>query len=151
MSTYQFEQVNVPAGAFMSWGPEPGQIVIGKVLSYDLLGGSDFNGTSCPQIGLELIEPTYAINKAGERYDFQAGELLTLNAGLANLKKAVVKADPKPGDVLKIVYAATEKTVKGSVKLFEIYVARGAGQSVSKPPAASSSSAGASMVAQRPF
>lgn len=133
MSNYSFETVTVPQGAFIGWHENPGQVVTGKVLSYDAAGGQDFNGGRCPQIVLELVEPASSFSKAGERSDFAAGEMVTITAGQANLKRGILAADPATGDVLRIVYARQERTANGTVKVFELAIARGAGGPVQAP------------------
>src|SRR5215216_378016 len=133
MTTYQWEDVDVPRGAFISWGTTVNQHVTGKVLSYDPQGGTDFNGNSCPQLAVELIEPAASINKAGQRTDFPAGELVVLNCGQVSLKRAVQAASLNPGDLVKIVLSNLVRTSNGEVKEFELKVARGAGGNIQQP------------------
>ena len=121
-----WEDVPVPKGAFISWGDTPGQSVIGKVLSYDEQGGTDFAGKECPQIDIELVDDAYSVNKLGERFDYPAGELVTLNAGLVNLKRALRSAEPRAGDLIKITFASTFKSKNGTAKLFDVKMKRGA-------------------------
>lgn len=134
MTTYNWEQVEVPRGAFVSWGEQTGQHVTGKVLSYDPQGGTDFKGNPCPQLAVELIEPAASINKQGERTDFPVGELVVLNAGQVSLKRAVNAASLNPGDLVKIVLENLVSTANGSVKEFSIKVARGAGGNTKPQP-----------------
>lgn len=124
--TPQWEDVDVPRGAYISWGTKPGQHVTGKVLDYNPTGGNDFNDEPCPQIAIELTEPAASINKDGERTDFPAGELVQLNAGQVSLKRALRAADPRPGDLVKITLSDLVKTTRGTVKEFSIKIARGA-------------------------
>lgn len=127
--TTQWEDIDVPRGAYISWAPKPGQTVTGKVLDYTTNGGTDFNGNPCPQVSMELREDTYSINKHGERFDHPAGDLIVINAGVASLKRAVLAANPTAGDLLKISYSGTYKTKEGEGKEFDIKIARGAGGS----------------------
>lgn len=127
MAQPQWEDVNVPRGAYIGWGTTPGQHVTGKVLDYSPAGGSDFNGEPCPQLSVELVEPAASFNKSGERTDFQAGELVVLNAGQASLKRAIRAADPAAGDLVKIALSGLVQAAKGQVKEFSIKIARGAG------------------------
>lgn len=129
--TTEWETIEVPRGAYISWGTKPGQHVTGKVLEYALDGGTDFAGNPCPSIAIELTEPAASINKEGERTDFAAGELVQLNAGQVSLKRALRAADPKPGDLVKITLENLAKTANGTVKEFGIKIAR-----TSKPAAA---------------
>ncbi len=135
MTETNWETVEVPRGAYVSWGNKTGQHVTGKVLEYALEGGRDFNGNPCPTVAIELTEKAASINKEGERTDFDAGELVQLNAGQVSLKRALRAADPSPGDLVKITLESLVKTDKGTVKEFGIKIARGAGVS-SKPAAA---------------
>ena len=82
-----WENIEVPAGSYIGWGTEPGQTVIGKVLGFNMTGGTDFSGAPCPELQLELIEPGYSMNKDNQRFDYQAGQLVNINAGGANLKR----------------------------------------------------------------
>lgn len=135
MSNYTFETVTVPQGAFIGWHESPGQVVTGKVLSYDAAGGQDFNGGRCPQIVLELVEAASSFSKSGERSDFAAGEMVTITAGQANLKRGILAASPVTGDVLRITYARQERTANGTVKVFELQIARGTGGPTQAPAA----------------
>ena len=130
-----WEEVSVPKGAYISWGTKAGQHVTGKVLEYAIDGGTDFAGNRCPSIAIELTEPAASINKEGERTDFDAGEIVQLNAGQVSLKRALRAADPSPGDLVKITLENLVKTSNGTVKEFGIKIARGAGTST-KPAAA---------------
>lgn len=142
MTNYTFEPVEgVAQGAYISWGDFIGQEVVGKVLGYDPVGGRDFNENPCPQLQLELVHPAKSINKAGNITDFDAGELVVINAGQVSLKRAVRAADPQPGDVLKITLSNLVKTKNGVVKEFSLAIARGAAKG-STPAAAAPAQAG---------
>jgi hypothetical protein len=131
----EWEEIDVPRGAYISWGNKTGQHVTGKVLEYTFDGGTDFAGNRCPSIAVELTEKAASVNKEGDRTDFDAGEIVQLNAGQVSLKRALRAADPKPGDLVKITLSDLVKTANGTVKEFSIKIARGAGVS-SKPVAA---------------
>lgn len=130
-----WEEVNVPRGAYISWGAKPGQHVTGKVLGYDSAGGTDFAGNPCPSLEVELVEKAASVNKEGERTDFEPGEIVQLNAGQVSLKRALRAADPAVGDLVKIELSNLAKTANGTVKEFSIKIARGSGVST-KPAAA---------------
>ena len=130
-----WETVDVPRGAYLGWGAKKGQHVTGKVLEYSPDGGTNFAGDPCPSAAIELTEPAASYNKEGERTDFEAGTIIQLNAGQVSLKRALRAADPSPGDLVKITLANLAKTDKGTVKEFNIQIARGAGGTV-KPKAA---------------
>jgi len=130
-----WEEVEVPRGAYIGWG-KIGQTVVGKVLAYDAQGGEDFNGNTCPQVELELLEAADSYNKALERATYPAGDLVVVTAGLVSLKRAIRKADPATGDLLKMTFSSEVKTGKGTVKEFEVKVSRGTGGGSSASAAA---------------
>lgn len=136
MTTQQWQEVDVPRGAFISWGDAIGQHVTGKVLGYDETGGTDFNNNVCPQLQVELIEPAVSINKTGQQTQFPAGELVVLNCGQVSLKRAVRAAALNTGDLVKIELSNLVNTSNGTVKEFSIKVARGAGVGTSSQPQA---------------
>ena len=125
MTDYDFEEVEVPRGAYISWGTQIGQHVTGKVIDYSVAGGTNFDGDPCPQITIELLEPAASINKQGVRTDYDAGEMVVLNAGQVSLKRALRSANPEPGDVVKIALSGIVKTSRGDVKEMSIKIARG--------------------------
>lgn len=132
---YDWETVEVPAGSFIGWGTTGGQHVTGRILSYSPLGGVDFNGDACPELTIELTDRAASFNKNGERTDYPAGEMVNLTVGQLGLKKAVTRADPNVGDMIKITMTGTEKTTKGNeIKVFDLKIARGSGQT-QRPPA----------------
>ena len=132
-----WEEVNVPRGAYISWGTTIGQHVTGKVLEYSADGGTNFNGDACPSVAIELIEPAASITKDGERSEHAVGDIVQLNAGQVSLKRALRAADPKPGDLVKITLENIAKTSSGgTVKEYGIKIARGAGGAVTPKAAA---------------
>lgn len=138
-----WEEVDVPRGAYIGWGMKPGQHVTGKVLEYSIDGGADFYDKPCPQIAIELTEAAASFNKAGDRTDHDPGVLVQLSAGQVSLKRALRAADPTPGDLVKITLDNILKGQGkngGDIKEFSIKIARGAGASA-KPAAASSAPA----------
>jgi hypothetical protein len=124
--TIQWETVEVPRGAYISWGSKPGQKVVGKVVAYAIDGGTDFAGNKCPNLAVELIESTFSVDKEGTRTEHAKGELIQLNAGQVSLKRALRAADPAPGDLVQIALERLVKTGAGTVKEFAIQIARGA-------------------------
>lgn len=130
-----WETIETPKGAYIGWGSTAGQHVTGKVLAYADTGGTNFAGDPCPQISIELTEKAASINKDGQRTDFPAGELVVLNCGQANLSRGVRAAALNAGDLVKIELTDFEKTANGTVKIFGIKVARGAGKTASSPAA----------------
>ena len=131
-----WETIEVPRGAYISWGSKKGQHVTGKVLDFNAEGGTDFNGNVCPTATIELTEAAASFNKDGDRSDFAIGDLIQLNAGQVSLKRALRAADPAAGDLVKITLVNLAKTDKGTVKEFDIKIARGAGGKVEPKAAA---------------
>ena len=135
----EWETIDVPRGAYISWGEKKGQHVTGKVLDYSGDGGTDFAGNPCPSVTIELVEPSASINKTGDRTDFPAGEIVQLNAGQVSLKRALRAADPSVGDLVKITLSNLVKTDKGTVTEFGIKIARGSGTATATKTASSTS------------
>ncbi|WP_301119871.1 hypothetical protein [Mycolicibacterium fortuitum] len=137
----EWEEIESVAGAFIGWNSTTtGQHVTGRVVDYTIDGGTDFAGNKCPQVSVELTEPAASFNKAGERKDFPAGEIVNVTCGQASLKSTIRRADPSPGDLIKITLVDFAKTADGTAKVFKIGIARGAGGSAApaKPAAAAS-------------
>jgi len=132
-----WETIEVPRGAYVSWGTKAGQHVTGKVLAYDPAGGTNFAGEPCPNLEIELTEAAASINKEGERFDHAAGETVQLNAGQVSLKRALRAAAPAAGDLVKITFINIAKTASGgTVKEYDIKIARGAGAAAAPKAAA---------------
>jgi hypothetical protein len=113
--------IDVPTGgAYVSWGSQAGQHVTGTVVSFDKEAGSSFDGTVVPHLEVELSEPTHSIDKDGEVRDFDAGDIVSLNCGQAQLKKALSRIDLRPGDKVRIELTGTVKTPKGTGKAYKV-------------------------------
>lgn len=123
-----WEKVDVPIGTYIGWGVKPGQHVTGTVLDYDPTGGTDFNDKVCPLLEVELTARAASYNKELERTNYDEGETVFVTCGLTSLKRAIKKAEPKRGDLIKIELEGLEKVDKGKVKIFGIQMARGAGK-----------------------
>lgn len=138
--TDDFEVIEVPKGQFFSWASKPGQVVTGVVTAYGDEAGTDANGNIVPQISLELLADAVSVNKDGDRTEIEAGSEVTLNTGQANLKKGIKKAQPRPGDKVRMSFVSTEKNANGTTKIFEVAIKRAApvaaapAQEESEPP-----------------
>lgn len=119
-----WETVDVPRGTFIGWGDRKGQHVTGVVLEYDPVGGKDFADKECPVVEVELTERAASFNKAGDRTDYDPGDVVMVTCGQVALKRAVKKADLKPGNLVKITLGDLVKVPNGTVKEFEIQVDR---------------------------
>jgi hypothetical protein len=119
-----YETIEVPRTPFIGWGTREGQFVEGIVTDYDPVGGNDYNGKECPLLEIELVKPAASFNKEGDRTDYKPGETVSMTCGQANLKKAVRKGNPKPGNMILIKLSGKEKTPNGTVKIYTVQVDR---------------------------
>ena len=99
-------------GPFISWGPKPGQIILGEVL--DATPGTDYDGNPCAQISVLLDEPTTSEPKQGETRTFAKGDTVTVKgASPSSLKKGMLDAAPVAGDTIRIAFDSMYDTAKG--------------------------------------
>lgn len=119
-----WEEIDVPRGAYISWAARPGQRVIGNLIDVEMHGGSDFNGDECPLLTIKLTEDAYSVDKHGERRNYSAGDMVLINCGLYNLKQAVKFANLKPGNGIRIHYHDITTVDKGEAKQFNVAVRR---------------------------
>lgn len=128
MST-TWEDVEVPVGTFIGWSAKPGQVITLKVHDYSPQGGTDFNENPCPRVVGELtVAATTYKDKGATAVELDAGEMVTINAGQANLARNIRAADPAAGDLLRITFHDLEKGTKGDIKVFKCQIQRGAGR-----------------------
>jgi len=125
MTDGEWEEIEVPQGSYMSWASRPGQRVIGKIIDYEPQGGVDLQDQPCPLLTVLLAEPTYAVNKDGDRRDFAADDMIMVNCSLYNLKKGIKFANVERGDMINIHFHDLTKVDKGDAKQFKIKVLRG--------------------------
>lgn len=123
-----WQKVEAPRGSYIGWGSRTGQHVTGTVVDYDEHGGTDYAGKPCPLLEIELTERAASFDKELNRTNFDAGELVMLTCGQTALKRHVKKAEPKRGDLIQIKLDRTEKSANGTVKLFDVQIARGQGK-----------------------
>jgi hypothetical protein len=134
--TPTFKKVEVPVGKFIGWGPASGpstppQQVTLRVLNFDEVGGRDFNGNTCPQLVGTLTEPcTNYRDKGATKETIPGGELVTVTAGTANLRKGLLIANPSRDDVVRMTYDDTYKTANGDGKVITVEHAKAEGGSV---------------------
>lgn len=100
------EAASMSGGDFVSF--KNPNTVVGKFLSIDFTGGSDFDGNECP---LVLIED-------------DDGEVLKITCGQAGLRSAIHDARPEPGDRVAIGWHGDMKELKGGkeMKIFVVEV-----------------------------
>lgn len=119
-----WEEIDVPRGAYISWGQQTGQHVTGRVLEYGIDTGEDFNGMPCPSITIELTETADSINSKGQQVEHDVGEVVQLDVAQESLKRALRTANPSPGDLVKITLENLVKRPNGIGKEFGIKIAR---------------------------
>jgi len=120
-----WEDVEVQSGSFIGWGNAPGQVLTLKVVTFDPLGGNDFNNQPCPKVVGTTVEPfTNYREKGTVTEQIAADELVTLKCGQANLKNGINSAQPKGGDLVRIEFTSLEKVDKGTMKVFKVQIAR---------------------------
>lgn len=125
--TIDFQEVESSRGTFIGWG-KPGQTVTIDVVSYSPDGATDFNDKPCPQIVGVLTAAADSYRDKGATKDtIDAGEFVTITCGQANLRNKVASSGVVPGDLLRITYEADEKVDKGTMKVFRLAIAKGAG------------------------
>jgi len=119
--------VVVPQGTFVGWG-KIGQTVTGIVRAYSATDGTDFNDNPCPLLTVELTEPADNYRDKGTtREQLAAGELVTITAGQANLRRHLTALTPVVGDAIRVAYDEDYSTGKGTGKSFTVKCVRGAG------------------------
>lgn len=116
----KYREIEVPTGRFIGWGKQ-GQQVSVKVATFDQTGGRDFNGDTCPQLVGTLIEDCDNYTDKGTKSEvLKAGEMVTVTAGISNLKKGLLIADPNPGDFVRMTFVDTYKTAQGDGKVIKV-------------------------------
>lgn len=124
----EWEQIEVPRGQYIGWGNREGQHVTGTVLDIDPHGATTVNGDPCPLLEIELTEAAASFDKEGNQTNFGAGETVCLSVSQKNLQRGIKKAALRSNDLVKIELIDKERTANGTVKIFDIKVARGAGK-----------------------
>jgi len=120
----EFQTIEVPTGRFIGWG-QLGQTITVKTVAFDPTGGKDFNDNICPQLIGTLTENCDNYREKGTvKERLEAGEMVTVNGGVANLKKGLLIANPKPGDLVRMTWTDTYKSTKGDGKVIQVQVAR---------------------------
>ena len=104
MST-DYEELST-GGTYASW-KDVGDTVEGRIEAFDLEGGTDFNDAPCPQMVVATPDGNVIIN---------AGQASLRRAFTQNTTRLVV------GHGVKVTYAGTYETPKGSGKSFTVAV-----------------------------
>lgn len=122
-----FQKVEVAPGNYMGWsGTRTGQIVEGKLVEYDEIGGRDFSKNPCPLLVVTLTRKAVSVNKEGDRTQYSPGDELSVTCGMANLKKSIKQADRDFGLArgmgIRIELEEFQKVPDGKVKVFDVQV-----------------------------
>lgn len=122
-----FTEVETSRGTFIGWGAV-GQTVTIDVVSYSPDGGTDFNDKPCPQlVGVLVGSADSYRDKGSTKETLDDGEFVTITCGQANLRNKVISSGVQQGDMLRITYEGDEKVDKGTMKVFRLAIAKGAG------------------------
>jgi len=136
----EWESVSNQRGNFYGWGETVGQEITGEVVSFSANGGADPDGEPCPELVLKLTEPTTSYRK-GQPTEYPVGELVTMTCAQGRskrtgqdygLRRDVVKANLRQGDLVKMTLESLRPTSKSPQKIIDLKVKRGNGQ-VSQP------------------
>jgi hypothetical protein len=103
-------------GRFIAWR-EVGQVATLTVTDYDPVGGEDYNGNKVPKVLGTLTEPATTFGKKDDgfpRQEVASGETVAITGGNASLRKGLLMADPKRGDLLRVSFTGTYPTDKGN-------------------------------------
>jgi len=123
----EWEEVVIPGGNFIGWGVKGGQHVTGKIVSISLTGGRDFNQEPCPEMMVELTEKAASFNKANERTEYAPGDIVTVTAGLANLRSTLERVKPVPlaeGQEIKLTMEGMLKSASSGFEYKSFKLAR---------------------------
>lgn len=106
------------ASAFIGWGKLDQEVEI-EVLTFDPTGGTTAQGKPCPRVVGTLVADADNYKNLSdpdnrEHVRLRKGEQVTVEGGIENLRKALLIADPKRGDLLKMTYVDTYVTDKGN-------------------------------------
>lgn len=123
MPDVQLTKVEVPRGTFWGWAVKPPQEVTVETISYDPQGGRDAKDNIVPRlIGKVLKDTTSYRDRGTTAVEIKAGEVVTIEGGVANVKSGLLAADPKRGQIVQLTFTATYETKNGTGKEIEIAV-----------------------------
>lgn len=123
-----YQEIETPQGSFIGWGSKPGQVIEGRVTDYDPAGATDFGGSECPALEIELTRTGHSYAKE-EWHTYEAGDLVQISCGQVQLKKKVRKAQPRIGDMIRIELVDLVKVSNGTVKSFTVGIDKNAASS----------------------
>lgn len=98
--------------SFIGWGKK-GQEVELQVLTFDSTGATTPNGNKVPRVVGTLLKDTVNyknLSDEKEEVELKAGEQVTVDGSIENLRKALLLANPSRGDFLKMVFTDTYET-----------------------------------------
>lgn len=133
-----WKTIETPIGAFIGWGKK-GQEVTVRIFELTAEGGKNFQGNPCPRLVGTLVEDaTNYVNlrKNPEAIKLDAGDMVTVEGGTANLKRALLELiaqGAKRDDLTRITYEDTYETSDGNEgKAFKVEHAPASDNSVSE-------------------
>jgi hypothetical protein len=112
----------IPTSEYLSWGPHPGQKVVGEVLVSDPEGATSMKGEAVPYLEIRLREPVDSIRKDGVITRLQPGDVTKITCGPTSLKGLVREAKPLAGWEVWIEFVALHQTAAGPAKIFTLEV-----------------------------
>jgi hypothetical protein len=94
----EYEELTTSAGSFVSW-TEPGDSVEGRVVSFSIDGGRNFDGDPVPELVLDTADGTQ-----------------TITCSQANLKRLATELAARfvPGTPCRIEFEGMKKTANGT-------------------------------------
>jgi hypothetical protein len=111
------------ASAFIGWG-EKGQAVELEVVTYDPTGATTPNGKVVPRVVGTLVEDcdNYKNLRGGSptKARLRAGEQVTVDGSVENLRKGLMIANPARGDFLRLTFTDTYDTREGEGKVITV-------------------------------
>lgn len=108
--------------SFIGWGKLDQQVTF-EVLTFEPAGGKDFNGNPVPRVVGTLTEDcdNYRdLRGDTERVKLRAGTQVTVEGGVENLRRGLLLAEPKRGDLLRLTYVDTYETNQGKGKVIKV-------------------------------
>ena len=110
------------ASTFIGWGKLEQQVEL-EVLTFEPAGGRDFNNNPCPRVvGTLMADCDNYKDLRGdiERVKLKAGQQVTVEGGVENLRKGLLLVEPKRGDLLRLTYTDTYDTPQGKGKVIKV-------------------------------
>lgn len=119
----ELQKVEVPRGQFFGWAVKPPQEITVETISYDPQGGRDAKDNVVPRLIGKVMVPTTSYRDRGTtEVELDAGEIVTIEGGVANVKTGLLAANPQRGQIVQLKFVGTYETKAGTGKEIDIYV-----------------------------